>query len=77
MKTFIYSFFITLMLLFSASVFSQPGNPPPPLNGGNAPGPGNTPVGGGAPIGSGIAVLLCLSAAYGGKKVYKLYKNKD
>jgi len=23
---------------------------------------------GGAPIGSGIAVLLCLSAAYGGKK---------
>jgi hypothetical protein len=34
-------------------------------------------VGGGAPIGSGIAVLLCLSAAYGGKKVYKLYKNKD
>jgi hypothetical protein len=64
MKTFIYSFFITLMLLFSASVFSQPGNPPPPPNGGT-------------PIGSGIAVLLCLSAAYGGKKVYKLYKNKD
>ena len=52
MKTFIYSFFITLMLLFSASVFSQPGNPPPPPNGGNAPGPGNTPVGGGAPIGA-------------------------
>ncbi len=78
MKTFIYSFFITLMLLFSASVFSQgPGNPPPPPNGGNAPGSGNTPVGGGAPIGSGIAVLLCLSAAYGGKKVYNLYKNKD
>ena len=77
MKTFIYNFFITLMLLFSASVFSQPGNPPPPPNGGNAPGPGNTPVGGGAPTGSGITVLLCLSEKKKKKKVYKLYKNKD
>ncbi|MCZ2283481.1 MAG: hypothetical protein ACOX5O_02795 [Bacteroidales bacterium] len=45
-------------------------NPDEPLlpNNGNEEGGGNTPVGGGAPIGGGIAVLLCLSVAYGGKK---------
>jgi len=47
--------------------FANPDEPLLPNNGNEEVG-GNTPVGGGAPIGGGIAVLLCLSVAYGGKK---------
>jgi hypothetical protein len=47
---------------------------PPPPNGGDNPGSGNTPVGGGAPVAGGIGILLVLGAAYGGKKVYQVFK---
>lgn len=46
-----------------------PGNP------GGEPG-GETPIGGGAPVGSGLAILMGMGAAYGGRKLYKLNKEK-
>ena len=34
-------------------------------------------LGGGAPIGGGTLILMALGAAYGGKKVYKLYQDNQ
>jgi hypothetical protein len=61
--------------LFVLSVGAMAQVPPPPPGGGHG-GTGNVP-GGGAPIGSGIGILLALGAAYGSKKVYKVWKDKD
>ena len=41
------------------------------------PGDGGTPLGGGAPIAGGTFILMGLAAAYGGKKVYDLYKDNQ
>jgi hypothetical protein len=35
----------------------------------------STPLGGSAPVGGGMVILLTLGAAYGGKKVYNLFKD--
>ncbi len=63
--------------LITISLSAQ--SPPPPNNGSgsssNPTGSGNT-VGGNAPIGGGLFLLLGLGAAYGGKKLYDLKKEK-
>ena len=66
-------FKILVVIAFVTSVYSLEAQPPPPPGGGS-----NTQVtklngnGGGAPIGSGLFILLGLSAAYGGRKLYKI-----
>lgn len=64
---------VSLLIISGNTLFAQggPPNPPPDANG-----PGG-PVGGGAPIGGGIAILLSLSAAWGGKKIYQAFQNKE
>lgn len=64
--------FIALLSIGSTALLAQ-GPPDPPVD----PGDGGGPVGGSAPIGSGIAILLSLGAAYGGRKVYKAWKNSQ
>ncbi len=64
----IAAFLVTAPLL----MFAQP-HP----NGGNAPNVGgtNNPVGPSAPIGNGTFLLLTLSMAYAGRKVYEMRAN--
>jgi hypothetical protein len=64
--------FIIAFTIASTTLLAQ-GPPDPPED----PGDGGGPVGGSAPIGSGIAILLTLGAAYGGRKVYKAFMDKD
>ena len=71
--------FIPILVLFigwNLTAMAQGGVPPPPPDHGEI---NNQPAGsgGGAPIGGGIAILLSLGAAYGGKKVYQVYQNKE
>ncbi len=74
MKKKFIQFSITLsLLLFASTAFSQV-PPPPPSGHGSG---GNQPAGGGAAIGGGIGILMALGAAYGGKKIYKAWKDKD
>ena len=68
-KTLIFCGLFTFSLGLMAQV-----PPPPPAEHGLT---GNKDPGGGAPIGSGIGILLSLGAAYGGKKIYKVWKTKD
>jgi len=71
LKTFI----IVLILSITYSLGAQPPSTPP----GGASGDGLDSAnsqGGRAPIGSGLLVLLSLGAAYGGKKLYDLRKEK-
>lgn len=65
---------VALSICFICStsvVWAQPGGPPPP----NHNSEGNQ-EGGRAPIGSGIFILLSLSGAYGGYKVYQTKKDQ-
>jgi hypothetical protein len=63
--------FILAFTIASTTLMAQPPDPP------GDPSSGGGPVGGSAPIGSGIAILLTLGAAYGGRKVYKAFMDKD
>jgi len=67
---------ITLLIIIASvtttNVFAQVPPPPPPGHGQT----GNQ-SGGNAPIGGGLFILLGLGAAYGGKKIYKLYKEGE
>ena len=65
------SFFFVLSFVLTAQTTAppDPGSDPEPG--------GNTPLGGGAPIGGGTLILIGLGAIYGGKKVYKLYKDNQ
>ena len=76
MKYFLKPLIIILMLI--ASVTNMPAQAPPHPNGGATPGGSvtNTPVGGGAPIGSGTMLLIGLAGLYGGKKAYRMQKNR-
>ena len=70
--------FIPILVLFigwNLTAMAQGGSPPPPPDDHGV--KTDQPSGGGAPIGSGIAILLSLGAAYGGKKVYQAYQNKE
>jgi hypothetical protein len=74
MKKFVLkTTFILTLALMASTAYTQP--PPPPAGGHGA--GGNQPAGDGAPIGSGIAILLSLGAAYGGRKVYKAWQEKE
>jgi len=64
------------LFILSVGAMAQGAVPPPPTAGGHGMG-ANQPAGGGAPIGSGIGILLTRGAAYGGKEIYKLWKNKN
>ncbi len=69
-KIFIKSIlFITLF--FASNILLAQGPPQPPEN----PGSGGGPVGGSAALTSGLGILLTLGAAYGGRKIYKAWKN--
>nr|NQU93917.1 hypothetical protein [Bacteroidota bacterium] len=74
MKTF-KKLILSVIFLFTMGALSAQ-TPPPPNGTGGAPGGGNTPVGGGAPVGGGLFLLLAIGAAYGGKKVYNMRKEK-
>jgi hypothetical protein len=74
MKTQIVKIILTITFVVGSSVLLAQVPPPPP--GGGHGGNDNQP-GGGAPIGSGIGILLALGAAYGGKKVYRAFKNAE
>ena len=71
-KMTVISFVFSLFFLLPASVNADP----PGMPGGNHGSNGDAPPGGGAPIGGGIAMLIAMSAAYGGKKVYR-FKSID
>ena len=66
---------LTLFLGWGLVAMAQ--GPPPPPGGGHGSPNNEGPAGGGAPIGGGIAILLSLGAAWGGKKVYQAYQNKE
>jgi len=74
MKTIRFKMLIICgLFILSLGLFAQ--NPPPPPGIGH--GSATNQPGGSAPIGSGIGILLALGAAYGGKKIYKVWKNKE
>ncbi len=56
---------------FAYAVEAQPPSDPPGGSNGTTNGSGNS-LGGNAPIGSGLFILLGLSAAYGGRKIYQV-----
>lgn len=60
-----------LALTISSATYAQAPPPPPPDHGET----GNQ-NGGNAPVGSGLLILLGLGAAYGGKKIYDVRKEK-
>lgn len=69
-------FAATLLVVSFLSINSFAQSPPPPNGGIGAPSGGNTAVGGGsAPIGTGLLLLLGLTGAYVGKKVFD-FKNQ-
>lgn len=69
---------LILSLFMGWGLFASAQGPPPPpdqhgATGNQAP----KESGGNAPIGGGIAILLGLGAAWGGRKVYQAYQNKE
>ncbi len=73
MKTkYIKTLLVAGMCIAGSQLLAQ-GPPNPPGN----PNSGGGPVGGSAPITGGIGILLALGAAYGGKKVYQAWKNRQ
>lgn len=56
-----------LLMMAPVFMFAQP-HP----NGGATPTGSNHPVGPSAPVGNGTLILMVLSAAYAGKKVYQM-----
>jgi hypothetical protein len=73
-KIWIFTAFLAIspVLLFAQT--------PPHPNGGAGPGSGNTKVGdnpAGAAIGDGVFILLALSMAYAGRKIYEIRSVKE
>ena len=62
---------ITVVMITVVAYAQDVPPPPPPANHGNE---GNSQ---GAPIDGGLGILLALGAAYGGKKVYHLWKDQQ
>ena len=71
MKKLIAPILFTFVLFLSFNGFSQAPPPPPPGHGQT----GNQ-SGGDAPIGGGLFILIGLGAAYGGKNLYDINKEK-
>ncbi len=65
----------TLLILTVTATFTTllAQDPPPPPGDHGLPGNQNT---GDAPIGGGLFILLSLGAAYGGKRIYELRKER-
>ncbi len=64
---------LTVLIAFSSiGLFAQP--VPPPTTGG---GHGLSGDQNGAPLDGGLSILLLLSAAYGGKKAYRMRKSEE
>ncbi|MDA3943784.1 MAG: hypothetical protein PF694_09640 [Bacteroidetes bacterium] len=74
MKKIIVTALFLLSISFGASQLSAQAPPPPPDGHGAT---GNQDAGGGAPIGGGLGILLALGAAYGGRKVYRAWKDQQ
>ena len=66
---------VGLLFFKPIQVFSQYTSPSDP--GGDPQVGGETPLGGSAPVGGGMFILLGLSAAYGGKKLYHLFDDDN
>ena len=73
LKKIILSLALTLAVSLSFSQ-ADPGNPP---GGGPGSQSGNPPVGGNAHIGGGLCILLTISMAYAGRKLYCLMSEKE
>jgi hypothetical protein len=71
MKRILLIFVILMVSNATISLFSQVPPPPPQEHGSTS-----NQSGGGAPIGGGLFILLGLGAAYGGKKLYNMGKDK-
>jgi hypothetical protein len=73
------SFFFVLSLTITAQTKSPNANTPADAGTPEDPNTGGDggALGGGAPIGGGTLILMALGAAYGGKKVYKLYQDNQ
>ena len=74
MKNFKYKkYLVAFLLMFAVNFgYSQMMGPSDPTG---DPEQGGA-LGGGAPIGGGVGILLVLGAAYGGRKVYQLFKEE-
>ena len=70
---FINLFLILIFQLFAVTAIGEMTGPSDP---GGGPETGDPPLGGGAPIGGGAAIMVVMAAAYGGKKVYDLRKDR-
>ncbi len=73
MKTMYFKTLLLIGLFIASTQLLAQGPPNPPGD----PSTGGGPVGGSAPIGNGIGILLALGAAYGGRKVYQAFKDKQ
>ncbi len=71
LKTFLSIIISFIFILSSVSLLSQ--SPPDPPSGHGSSSNQNS---GSAPIGGGLFILLGLAAAYGGKKLYDVNKEK-
>ena len=76
MKKILISLLFILSFTLTTTDLSAQVPPPPPAGGHGASG-NQEAGGGGAPIGGGLGILLALGAAYGGKKVYKAWKDNE
>jgi len=76
MKKIIITALFIISLSFTTSELAAQVPPPPSGHGGTGNAPADDP-GGGAPIGGGLGVLLALGAAYGGRKVYRAWKDQQ
>ncbi len=70
MKKLTLSLIVATALSISVPTMAQDAPPPPDAHGSS----GNRDPG--APIGGGLFILLGLGAAYGGKKIYDMRKEK-
>lgn len=66
---------LTAIVFFQFAVIMAFGQMTGPEDPGGEP-VGDPPLGGGAPLSGGTVILIILGAAYGGKKVYDLSKEK-
>lgn len=80
MKKSYNNLFISLIILgfmaYTSVAFADSPAPPPP-GGSHGQTANGVPSGGGAPIGGGLGILLAMGTAYGAKKIYKVWKDKD